>query len=52
MNRHIIPWLTVLLVVALASAALAEDPPLSYETALARAADTGTPVVLDFFTEW
>ena len=52
MNRRFLPLAAALLAIAVAPAALAEDAPLSYDAALARAAETGAPVVLDFFTEW
>jgi hypothetical protein len=55
MNRRAIPVAAVLLTLAALPAAWAgtgSDSPDTYEAALARSAETGQPVVLDFFTEW
>jgi hypothetical protein len=52
MKRRLILLTAALLVVAAAPAAIAGEVPSTYDAALAAAAETGTPVVLDFFTEW
>ena len=42
----------LMLIVAAPVAIAAGDAPGSYEEALAQAASSGKPLVLDFYTEW